>query len=510
MYGFRSSAAGVRPSPRPPASALVCAVAVALGAPSTALGDPAPASGIGDVGQLSPVIVSADRIARTPLELTSTVTALDAAELEHRFVTDIRDLVRHEPGVVVRRAPARFGAAVGSTGREGNAGFNIRGLDGNRVLIQVDGIRVPAAFSFGPASFGRGAYLDVMGLRSVEILRGPASSLYGSDGIAGAVSLYTLDPADLLGESGVHASAAAIYSGEDDGVAYSARTAVRLGDDGGPAHELMAVVTRRTAEALDSFGSNEAPNSTRTAPNPQDFRSTAALAKWVIRPTADVHLRATVEHVRDRVESDVLSARAPVPTAPIGVLRLDARDETERTRAALDAEFDALGRAWADRASVAAYWQEAETLQFSAEDRNGAPDRTRDNRYGERVHGLNLQFDREFATGAVRHRLVYGADAARAFVSSLRDGTVPPPGESFPTKAFADTDYDLLGVFVQNELALGDTGVYVTPAVRWDRFELDPRDDARFPGTPVALSGDRASPKLAVRWRATENVSVYA
>src|SRR3546814_10509902 len=93
-----------------------------------------------------------------------------------------------EPGVSVQRQPARFGAALGATGRAGNESFNIRGIGGNRVLIQVDGVRVPDGFSFGAQASGRGDYVDLGLIKSVEILRGPSSALYGSDGLAGAVS----------------------------------------------------------------------------------------------------------------------------------------------------------------------------------------------------------------------------------------------------------------------------------------------------------------------------------
>jgi hemoglobin/transferrin/lactoferrin receptor protein len=254
----------------------------------------------------------------------------------------------------------------------------------------------------------------------------------------------------------------------------------------------------------------DAPNATRTAPNPQDARTDSALAKWVVRLGERSRVRTTVERVEERTTSDVLSARAAAPTSPTAVLRLDARDASERRRAAVDGEFGGLGLTFADRVTAAAYWQDAETRQFSAEDRATAADRTRDNRYAEQVWGLNLQLDRDFTVAGLRWRVVYGADASRAAVTNLRDGTVPPPGERFPAKAFPDTDYDLYGAFAQAEIALGDSGVYLTPAVRWDGFRLGPAADPGFPGTAVPLDGDRLSPKLAVRWALTPGLSAYA
>ena len=120
-------------------------------------------------------------------------------EIEENLVTDIKDLMRFEPGVSVRNSPARFNAQNG-TGRDGNSGFNIRGLEGNRVLQLIDGVRVPDGFDFGPVVFGRGDYVDLDLLSSVEIVRGPASALYGSDGLAGVVCFITKRSGRFLGQ----------------------------------------------------------------------------------------------------------------------------------------------------------------------------------------------------------------------------------------------------------------------------------------------------------------------
>jgi hemoglobin/transferrin/lactoferrin receptor protein len=493
-------------APRPTAVPL-CALALALAgvcAPS------ARAQSTPTIAAVLPeVTVSAERERRSVDQTTATVTVIPAEEIEQRFVKDIRDLVRHEPGVAVRRAPSRFGAALGSTGRDGNAGFNIRGLEGNRVLIQVDGIRVPQAFSFGASSFGRGGYTDLSTLRSVEILRGPASALYGSDGLAGVVSFFTVDPADLLGDAQVHGSVAAAYAGEDDSVTWSLRTAARVAGDAARGSEVMAVVTRRDGDALENFGSNTAADATRTAPNPQALSNTSLLAKWVQRMSADAGWRVTLERVDATQSADVLSARSAPPLGATSVLRLDARDETDRSRASVDGVIESLGWFAADRLQWAVYTQDAQSTQRSVEDRNVAADRVRDNRYAERVAGLNLQAYRQIRTAALAHRIVYGVDLARAEITNLRTGTVPPPGESFPTKAFADSDVDSLGVFVQDEISLGDAW-FITPGLRYDRFAIDPRVDPLFPGTPASLSDSRITPRLALRWRHSAAMSLYA
>ena len=137
------------------------------------------------------IVVTATRTAARAEDLPVTVSVKTDEQIADELVTDIRDLVRFEPGVSVQPQPARFGAALGATGRAGNDSFNIRGIGGNRVLIQVDGVRVPDGFSFGAQASGRGDYVDLGLIKSVEILRGPSSALYGSDGLAGAVSFIS-------------------------------------------------------------------------------------------------------------------------------------------------------------------------------------------------------------------------------------------------------------------------------------------------------------------------------
>ena len=127
-------------------SSALAALGMALATPAYAAEESAPSAD-------DQIVVTATR---TPLEIAdapASVTVIDDEQIADQLVTDIKDLVRYEPGVSVRRAPARFGAALGTTGRARNEDFVIRGIGGNRVLIQVDGIRSPQGFSFGAPPF---------------------------------------------------------------------------------------------------------------------------------------------------------------------------------------------------------------------------------------------------------------------------------------------------------------------------------------------------------------------
>lgn len=437
----------------------------------------------------------------TPVEdVPATVTVIGEEDIADQLANDVRDLVRFEPGVSVPRSPARFGAALGSTGRDGNSGFTIRGIGGNRVLIQVDGIRVPDGFGFGAQLTGRGDYVDLGIVRSVEILRGPASALYGSDGLAGAVSFQTSDPADLLtGGASVTGMVRAGYASDSDEFSETALVAARSGAWSG-----LVSYTRRDGHELENRGENEtATSSARTAPNPQDTRSNALLGKIVFAPNDNHRFRLTAEYGDSYVYTDVLSGRGAT------VLDLYGRDTGERKRVSLDWRYDGGGAI--DFAQIGVYWQDSDNRQFTFEDRQPAVDRTRINTFDNRIVGGSGEARASFSTGAARHTLVVGGDLSVTRQEGLRDGTVPPAGEVFPTRAFPVTDFTLAGLFLGDEIAFADGAFTLYPALRFDHYDLDASDDPLLPNfVGASQDGSRVTPRIGAVWKFAPNFNIYA
>ncbi len=453
------------------------------------------------------VTIIATRTEKKIEDAPATVSVITAQQMDDQMVTDIKDLVRFEPGVAVRSAPARFTAAGASTGRDGNSGFNIRGIEGNRVLIQIDGIRVPDAFSFGAQSVGRGGYADLDLLKSVEILRGPASALYGSDGIAGAVSFTTKDPGDILkGGKAFGGQVRVGYSGADDSWSKGLVLA-------GQADKWSAMLayTRRDGHEQATRGSNDSANVNRTTADPQDINSNALLAKLIYTPADGHRLRLTYDHYDNVTDTDVLSAIAAPAVAPAtlsstATLGLTAHDTTRRNRASLDYRYRGAGLI--DGIDAVAYTQTSRTRQTAAEDRNTAADRTRINVFDTTVTGVNIDFTSHATTGALSHTFTYGGDASVTRQVSLRDGTVPPSGETYPTRAFPTTDFTRTGVFVQDEISLGKLSLY--PAIRYDSYDLKPKADALLTSfTASSQHGSHVSPKIALVYKLTPTVGLF-
>lgn len=457
------------------------------------------------VKTLGKLTAIATRTEEEVADVPATVSVIDSEQIEQQLATDIKDLVRFEPGVAVRNSPARFTAAGSSTGRDGNSGFNIRGLEGNRVLMLVDGVRVADAFSFGAQSVGRGDYVDLDLLKSVEILRGPASALYGSDGVAGAVSFTTKDPGDLLEANEYFTTRfSAGYAQADRSFGKGLAAALRSGN-----WQALLAYARRDGHEQETQGTNDAANATRTTAIPQDVTSNAALAKLLFLPSDAHTFRLTLDHLDRRIDSNVLSAIAVPPLSATSTLALRARDDLERNRISLDHRYHGSGAI--DSASSALYFQRSETVEHSVEDRNTAADRVRDNTFDNDVLGLGVQLNSGFATGAVDHWLSYGVDASRTRQEGVRDGTVPPAGESFPTKAFPTTDYTLAGLYVQDELLLLNERLRLYPALRYDYYRIEPKNDPLFTASVAAGQNDtHVTPKLGVVLQATNAVNLFA
>jgi len=125
------------------------------------------------------VVVTATRTPVPADEIGSSVSVLDAERLERRGARLVADALRRVPGVDVRR-----------TGGPGSAtSVFLRGTDSDHTLVLLDGIELN-----DPSSPNRAAVLGDLtldGLDRIEVLRGPQSTLYGSDAVGGVIQLFT-------------------------------------------------------------------------------------------------------------------------------------------------------------------------------------------------------------------------------------------------------------------------------------------------------------------------------
>ena len=451
------------------------------------------------------VQVTATRTERAVSDVAATVDVIDREQLDRRLVNDISDLVRYEPGLSVTRSAARFGLG----------GFRIRGLDGNRVLIQTDGIAMPKSFNIGSFSNSNRNFTDVETLKRVEIVRGPASSLYGSDALGGVVAFVTKDPADYLGEGkDSHVGLKFGYDGEWNGLLGSATTAF-----GGERWSGMVNVNHRQGQETESKGEVRSRDTTRTAANPQERDGRSVLGKLVYAPSDDQRFRLTVEGNEDNADTEVFSAVDRTTTTG-----MRAHDQQTRARVSFAHEMEALDQAFADSLHWQLYRQDSETTQITDEARSNGSRRHREFNFDQRVYGLQAVFNKAFSTAGIDHQLTYGFDGAWTDIRQKRDGyqvsaagvpssTLLP--DVFPVRDFPVSTTTELGLYAQDEMRLAGGRLSLVPGVRVDRYELEPELDGIFatdnPGVVVSsLKKTSVSPKLGMVWRFTDQWSLFA
>ncbi|MEC5397906.1 TonB-dependent vitamin B12 receptor [Uliginosibacterium sp. H1] len=155
------------------------ALAAAIGAALSPLvhAQSLPASQASGEQQLDPVVVTATRTARTVDDTLAPVTVLRRADIERSQATSVPELLRGMPGVSF--------AANGGAGK--NTSLFLRGTESDHTLVLIDGIKAGSATSGG----FNWQDLPVEQIDRIEIVRGPRSSLYGSEAIGGVVQIFT-------------------------------------------------------------------------------------------------------------------------------------------------------------------------------------------------------------------------------------------------------------------------------------------------------------------------------
>lgn len=472
---------------------------------------------------LQQVTISATRQEQDVNSVPSTVTVHDRQELDRDNVNNIKDLVRYEPGV-----------SVGGAGQRGGiSNYNIRGIDGDRILTQIDGVEIPNSFFNGPYAKTQRNYVDPEIIKRVEILRGPASALYGSNAIGGAVSYFTLDPDDIIkpGQD-VGARLKAGYSSADRSWLKSGTVAGRSGEFDGLLH-----LSQREGHETESYGDHGGTGLSRTAANPEDIKTTNVLAKAGWNYNEDDRLGFTYEKYKDRVSVNEKSAVGGPFNAgkPLGMyLSREGKDTISRERFGLENSM-VLDTAVADHFKWSLNYQVAKTDQDTLEDYfpyTRRVMRSRTTTYEEKMWVLDAQADKAFHLGDTDHLLTYGATVKHQKVTGSRSGSgiclavgrgctaigAPSPSDYLVKSSdFPDPTINTYSLFAQDQISWNNWTFM--PSLRYDYTKLTPHITQEFLNTVNPLQKDpvsdadkvwhRLSPKFGVTYEFNDNYTWY-
>ncbi|QEL56628.1 TonB-dependent hemoglobin/transferrin/lactoferrin family receptor [Chromobacterium paludis] len=462
---------------------------------------------------LETVQVTAHRTEKPLAETAPNASVVSRHKLDDRLIRDIADAAKYEPGVEVASDP----------NRRGNAGWTLRGIDGNRILMLIDGERLPEAYAGG--GNGNGAisgrdFVELETLRAIDIVKGPTSSLYGSDAIGGVIGYRTKTVDDFVPEeTGVGGSAKSFGSTAEKSWGGSAALGVK-----GERADAMLIYTHRNGHQADNLGGNDSASAARTTPNTQEWRSDNALAKLGYQLAPQQRLELTLEHFRRDTDTHLLNTLYPAYVSrgrPVPALQNQASaDRTQRDRISLAWEGKQIGPF--ERLSAKLYQQKLDNADDSLA-QYGDGSRIASN-YGfeQKIRGLILEAEHRFAALSAEHQLLWGVDLSRTDTSRPRMKTqylangssnTVIGGETFPSKTFPDSTSDRIGLFIQDEMKFAG-GIALSPSLRWDHYKMRTQPDQAYAnsgGQAVPSFSDGAfSPKLGLSMPFAEHYTGFA
>jgi len=261
---------------------------------------------------IEPVVVTATRTEIPAERAIASVDIITGAELRRQPAADLGDLLRMRAGVEVAR--------LGGPGQQ--TSLFLRGTESNHVLVLVDGVRI------NPGTIGSAAIQNFAPelIERVEIVKGPRSTLYGSDAIGGVINIITRRRTETGGSLQAGAGRYDSRSASLEGGIGGARGDASLGaswvdSDGFPTRSgdttdrgyrnLSLTAAARTElagvelgfRAWHAAGTSEYSDFFVT-PVDQDFENSTIALSAGFAPSESWHSSLTISHMLDTLEQN--------------------------------------------------------------------------------------------------------------------------------------------------------------------------------------------------------------
>nr|VFJ57622.1 MAG: hemoglobin/transferrin/lactoferrin receptor protein [Candidatus Kentron sp. FW] len=421
---------------------------------------------------LPEITVTATGSEKDSFDTSLPVNILDVGDLEEKIAVSVAEIFQKEPGVDV--------VTTGS----GSVHPMIRGLHGERVLVLVNGIRLSEQRPGGNHVFS----LDPSQIERVEVVRGPASVLYGSDAIGGVINFITREADEETTPDGYFdGEIDAQYEGATDGWKESARLYFgqgRFNGHAGVTYKDMENIETPEGELANSF-----------------------------------HEGYTVwgggNYIGDgwKMYADYSFMEADIGIPGPAAFAEDYFKGEKHQRLALGFEANEFGSA-AERFNIDFGWQRHNRHRYRRKITSIPADVLGD-------LDINIQLDIDTYTLKPQmvlvpndsHRVTFGLDTFYEDATSgrtIRDSAsawVNPKFDSVPV--IPDSTRMGVGAFVQDEIALGDQWV-ITPGLRadWIKARTDGHSRHQLTGEETSESS-AVSGNLGLLYKVNDKVNLY-
>lgn len=467
-------------------------------------------------------------------ESAASIAHFDTKEIDRLNASSLADLLVYEPGVTVDQSKSG-----------GLNDIRIRGMGSDRVLISVDGAPLPTTLKFGTYLDTNRNYFDLDAMKSVDIIKGPMSTLYGGSALAGGVFMQTKDPSDFI-------KAGQRFGGETKvGYRTASRETLLSGTIAGQFTDKFSAFARFTymnPHERANYGGKASSESllgpNRTHSDAIKTDSYNILTKAVFEANEDHRFSLSYENFRETADLTPLSKFGDVMTmldpksgmqTEIHTLSLYQKDKNKRQQVTFRHDFDHENTLF-DRGFWNLYYQNNHAEQDIYEQRktevkhsasgqvimSTPSNRNRYSTFKSHSYGIGAEFTKAFAQNdALFHNFTYGLNFRENRVSTLRDGYTlhATTGanierETFPTKSFPDSKIREYGAFFQDRMSLFDGQFEVIAGLRYDHYKLRTKTGTLFESankavTPEGVSKGNISKRLALLWHPTEENTLF-
>jgi len=419
-----------------------------------------------EVDDAEEVIVIASRIPTLASDVIGSVESISSAELEAQMVNGLEQVVRYMPGVSAHNE-SQYGRSL-------TEDVHVRGIHGGAIFL-IDGIRISDSYT----GYGRDT-VDVDLLKKVEIMKGPSSVEYGSDGLAGTIAYFTKDPEDLV-KDGKFMSITTSYIEKNKQEKVNLLAAYDKESTSG----LIQLVDRSLEETkLHKDFSLKA--------NPMEGDQQSIFGKLNIELPNESKLTFVADLQEWESEWVINSEQGFIyfPT-PRSISSSSGDDEGSRERFSISLNLSNKNALY-DSAEINYYTQETEQSQITVQNQVSffggmqAPPtptmRIRDFDFNQSIDGFSF----EAYKSAGDYQMIYGLDIEDTETErprmlteiNLITGTATNvvDGETYPNKTFPDSETKRKALFFNNRFGLSDSSV-LTLGFRYDDYELNTSPD---------------------------------
>jgi vitamin B12 transporter len=372
--------------------------------------------------KMSEIVVTATRTNTPSIEIASSISVIDSAEIASSNKSDVLSLLKDQ-----------YGLSISQSGGPGQiAQVYMRGADPGFVLVQIDGVKLNMPDD--PGNTYDFSNLPVDNIERVEILRGPQSTLYGSDAMAGVINIITKKGS----------GAPSYFFNLEGGSLNSFKGLAGVNGSSGQTDYSMTfskTKTRGISAADVSFGNSE--------PDGFDDYNISSRFGWTINP--DLKLNAYAEFNKGKTDLDQFGG-------------LGGDDPTY-----IFNHEQGVYKAEAAIGGLQGLWQQNISLSFMRNLRRFQYDSTLNNPLSSRsfYQGNDYQVEWQNNIKLPEHLLVFGVSADKENSSSTDSYMSSVYGNS--VSSFPEKEMNTFSGYMQDQIKLSNI-IFTTAGIRYDNY----------------------------------------